>query len=202
MGLSAVQMEQKVKSNPNKILQLNEQLLKGTDLKNEDLLMLYYGSAFLDNYNPDEELLMFEKYDKLTEQEKYRDAANNAAALARKYPGNLKSLLLTAMAFDRADDDENAKKYYKMYYSLLKIILFSGDGTSEKNAFVIRNTDDESLVMRYFKRNISNRSRQTTFSLPFDVIDYNFEGEEKKSGKVFFNIYLPFDSGVGSLFEQ
>ena len=122
-----------------------------TTLTIEDYSILYYGEAYRSSFKPknrhdsirvlnsylntDKELIDFERvlgYTKL---------------ILEEYPFNIDQIFMTAIAYEQLGEENLSKMWFYKYDKLITTILNSGNGKSEKTAFIVTKIPDEYSII-------------------------------------------------------
>ena len=136
------------------------QIYKNDDpmLRVDDIALVYYGQAFLPQYNPgkDEKLLK-----KLHDEKKNVEIYNVAKNILEYNPVSLNALFSIYIASkELGKSDEECLSYLKKYQSIIDMICKYGDGKSSDTAFRIITPDDQDYIV-YGKLQIDNVLSQT-----------------------------------------
>ena len=138
------------------------QIYKNDDpmLRVDDIALVYYGQAFLPQYNPgkdeNEKLLK-----KLHDEKKNVEIYNVAKNILEYNPVSLNALFSIYIASkELGKSDEECSSYLKKYQSIIDMICKYGDGRSSDTAFRIITPDDQDYIV-YGKLQIDNVLSQT-----------------------------------------
>lgn len=138
------------------------QIYKNDDpmLRVDDIALVYYGQAFLPQYNPgkdeNEKLLK-----KLHDEKKNVEIYNVAKNILEYNPVSLNALFSIYIASkELGKSDEECLSYLKKYQSIIDMICKYGDGRSSDTAFRIITPDDQDYIV-YGKLQIDNVLSQT-----------------------------------------
>ena len=138
------------------------QIYKNDDpmLRVDDIALVYYGQAFLPQYNPgkdeNEKLLK-----KLHDEKKNIEIYNVAKNILEYNPVSLNALFSIYIASkELGKSDEECSSYLKKYQSIIDMICKYGDGRSSDTAFRIITPDDQDYIV-YGKLQIDNVLSQT-----------------------------------------
>jgi uncharacterized protein DUF4919 len=176
--------------------QLSERFSLGdTTLTLEDLGTLYYGSAFLPNFDPYREERIIDAADALARREKAYDALSLLDNFLSRNPASLRALLEMAYNSWVVNDTASTGPAYQKYYQMLKVPMASGTGESPETAYVIRSVQDQELVLNELnlvgmKENLVMRNGQS-----FHVVSSAKENDLKTRKDVYFNVELPLKRG-------
>ena len=138
------------------------QIYKNDDpmLRVDDIALVYYGQAFLPQYNPgkdeNEKLLK-----KLHDEKKNVEIYNVAKNILEYNPVSLNALFSIYIASkELGKSDEECLSYLKKYQSIIDMICKYGDGKSSDTAFRNITPDDQDYIV-YGKLQIDNVLSQT-----------------------------------------
>lgn len=189
-GISLDTIKQWVHDKPEYFKALTRKFQK-TDLTDAQMVMLYYGTAYLSSYQPkkaDKELEII--YDLMGNLD-YDSGLKAAESLMKKYPVNARLYMLAGYAAKKIGDEKKSAAYYKKYGDLIRVPLYSGDGKSFEKAFVVRSTSDEFLILN--QKNLELLTQEVRYynKMPFDKIVVNRKQTPDKKEEIYFNIYQP-----------
>lgn len=141
---------------------------------------LYYGYALQKAYP--EELEADASAECLKDYHKgnYPEAIEIGQKALREDPTNLKLLVVIANCYSKLRLEETGFHYYKMYFRLLETILASGDGLTEKTAFVVLHEDDKYQIVNELKLKISGEALLTD---RLDVVTIDTSTQRPKKGE-------------------
>ncbi|ROI01340.1 DUF4919 domain-containing protein [Chryseobacterium sp. G0240] len=134
---------------------------------------LYYGR----NFRNDKVAISDESFKSLVEafkQDNFTDCIKQGKALYDKDPTNLDILLILLRAYDSIKDGTNFMHHLSQFRSLAEGIKSSGDGKSEKTAYVVNTMGDEYILLNIL--NIGKeyiRDSKTAKDGMFDIWDKN-----------------------------
>ena len=129
-------------------------------LRIDDIALVYYGQAFLPQYNPgkDENEKILKK---LHEEKRNVEAYNVAKKILAYNPVSLNALFSIYIASrELGKNEEECNSYLKKYQSIIDMICTYGDGKSSDSPFRIITPDDQDYVM-YGKLQIESVISQT-----------------------------------------
>lgn len=142
---------------------------------------LYYGR----NFRTDKVTISEEGFKKLAEafkQNNFEDCIRQGKALYDKDPTNLDILLILLRAYDSLKDGSNFMHHLNQFRSLAEGIKSSGDGKTEKTAYLVNSVGDEYILL-----NILNIGKEyTRGSKPSK--DGLFDIWEKEGNKIYIKI--------------
>ncbi|MEL7121906.1 MAG: DUF4919 domain-containing protein [Bacteroidota bacterium] len=165
-----------------------------------DLLVLYYGSAYTENYSPYGEKLLIEMIEKSMEEEKYEEAIQQGLALLKDYPASAELYYNVSIAYLLNGDTLTGQKFFDNYASLISIPFFSGNGIESDSAFVVRCVADEYLIMQEMGYEREEQSLIDIDGIPYDLMKVVDEDGNKAS--LYFNIYQPYVLGMKNMFDE
>lgn len=116
-------------------------------LRVDDIALVYYGQAFMPQYNPggDENEKTLKKF---FEEDNYAEAYKTAKKILEYNPVSLNALfnlIKTSKALNKSEEEYNS--YVKKYLGIIDMIAQYGDGKSSKSAFRIITPDDQDYVL-------------------------------------------------------
>ena len=116
-------------------------------LRVDDIALVYYGQAFMPQYNPggDENEKALKKF---FEEDNYAEAYKTAKKILEYNPVSLNALfnlIKTSKALNKSEEEYNS--YVKKYLGIIDMIAQYGDGKSSKSAFRIITPDDQDYVL-------------------------------------------------------
>lgn len=116
-------------------------------LRVDDIALVYYGQAFMPQYNPggDENEKALKKF---FEEDNYTEAYKTAKKILEYNPVSLNALfnlIKTSKALNKSEEEYNS--YVKKYLGIIDMIAQYGDGKSSKSAFRIITPDDQDYVL-------------------------------------------------------
>ncbi|MFQ5446788.1 MAG: DUF4919 domain-containing protein [Saprospiraceae bacterium] len=166
-----------------------------TTLTLAELGTLYYGSAFLPEFDPYREERIIDAADALARREKPYDALNLLDNFLSRNPASLRALLEKAYNLWVVDDSLETGPAYKRYFQMLKVPLASGTGESPETAYVIRSVQDQELVLNELNLVGMNESLIMRNGQSFHVVSSAKENDIKNRKNVYFNVELPLKRG-------
>ncbi len=179
----------------------NVWLKKPSKIKEDELMLLYYGSVFMKNYDPVKEDIAVEQIAKLIGQMDFQNAILEGKKLLQIYPLNSRLHLLLGYAYKRTGERQKSKFYYKKYGDLLRIPLYSGTGKDFENAFIVRIISDEYLILNQKNLELVRQELRYHNRMPYDVLLIKSVSKDNKrmnvlpKEKLYFNIYFPYFIG-------
>lgn len=116
-------------------------------LRVDDIALVYYGQAFMPQYNPggDENEKALKKF---FEEDNYAEAYKTAKKILEYNPVSLNALfnlIKTSKNLNKSEEEYNS--YVKKYLGIIDMIAQYGDGKSSKSAFRIITPDDQDYVL-------------------------------------------------------
>lgn len=174
-----------------------------TTLEFWDYYILYYGSAFQEDYAPYSEGPLLNEVRDLLEKEKWEEAIAKATGIIKSNPAFADMYYQLGVAYDQQGDSVKARRHYLNYVNLLSVPFNSGNGTSFDSAFVVRSVGDEYLILEILDLNSTSQSLVHKDGIPYDVLEGHGTAEsgEEIQKDVYFNIYQPFTIGLTRMFD-
>ncbi len=166
---------------------------KNSGLSNmHELLTLYYGQAFQDDYAPYDTAWLNE-ISALREEGKLMEALDKAAEIYEQRPAYLPALhSLTSIGRDAQAEESVISSINKRIGSLLAAILYSGNGKSPQTAFIVTSVSDEYMLMQmYLELEYSNKSLLENNGKYYEVFTVT-PNDNYSSDKIYFDITIPF----------
>ena len=169
---------------------LNRFIEADSTLSSKQLHFLYYGKYSQTFYHP------YDPVDGQTEMYNSIELKEFDAALIygqRAFdldPLDLKTLFGLSLCHYYLGNEIKMDKYLLMYYSLISVILESGTGTSEEEAFVVMSISDEYELINTLHKKVK---KQKLINGTTDLI-YLQKSKDKELNflkKLYFNIELP-----------
>ncbi|MCB0540044.1 MAG: DUF4919 domain-containing protein [Bacteroidetes bacterium] len=202
-GISLEELKGEVLNNKHVIVETNQRCINlDTTVNIRDLFLLYFGSAFYDNYNPYAESLAYSIIESLYEEKKFKEVIEECNNIIKDNPGIIKPFSYIGEAYYQLGDSAKARLAYTVYYNLLSLPFYSGNGTCYDSAFVVRSISDEYTIMHELGLNSIGQSLNYNNNIPFDILyTQNAEDNEEETG-YYFNIYLPFSIGLKEILKS
>lgn len=161
-----------------------------TALTSKQLHFIYYGKftqSFYRPYDPVEGQL--EMYNSI-EQKEFNAALIYGKRAFDLDPLDLKTLFGLSLCYLYLDQEEEMNKYLWCYYSLIAVILESGQGSSIENAMVVMSVSDEQEIINSLHKQIKKQKLlEGTTEVVF--LEKSKEKEMNAIKKLYFNIELP-----------
>lgn len=144
---------------------------------------LYYGRNFRGNRvtTSDEG---FKNLAEAFKQNKFEDCIKQGKALYDKDPTNLDILLILLRAYDSMKDGNNFVHHLNQFRALADGIKSSGDGKSEKTAYLVNSVGDEYILLNIL--NIGNDYTRGSKPSKNGMIDVWEKGDQKIYIKVLY----------------
>ncbi len=175
-----------------KYFQYLKRKFQKTDLPQDELILLYYGSAFLKEYKPKDANSDVEVLSKYIGQMDFESALKTGESLIPKYPVEARLYMLTGYAAKKMGDKKKSKFYYKKYADLVRVAMYSGSGKSFDDAFVVRSSSDEFLIINQKNLEVLRMEVRYNKKRPFDKMLLAPKSNPNDKQEIYFNIYLPF----------
>ena len=208
-GISLDTIASYVKKHPKYFEHLAKKIRqRNQTMPSEELTLLYYGSAFMKNYNPKDEDKAVEKIAKQMAEFDYSGAIIEGKKLLKVYPVNARLYMLLGYAYKKIGEKSTSKWYYKRYGDILRVPMYSGSGKDFDNAFVVRIISDEYLILNQKDLEMNEQAVRYHNRYPFDVLQVQKVSKNNKRAKnlskqkIYFNVYLPFFVGEGKTFKM
>ena len=177
-------------------------------IKEDELMLLYYGSVFMEKYKPVQEDKAVEHIAKLIAELDFQNAIKEGEKLQQVYPLNSRLYLLLGYAHKKIGLRQKSKFYYKKYGDLIRIPLYSGSGKNYDKAFIIRIVSDEYLILNQKDLELVRQEVHYHHQMPFDVLLIKPRSKNNKrmtslpKEKLYFNIYLPYFIGEHKTYKM
>ncbi len=174
----------------------------------DDMMLLYYGSAFMTGYDPVKEDKAVEKIARHMAEFDFENAVKEGEKLVDVYPLNSRLYMLLGYAYKKMGLPVKSKFYYKKYGDLLRVPLYSGQGKNFDDAYVVRIISDEYLILNQQDLELVQQEVRYSRQLPFDVLSVKPKSKENKrfthlpKDKCYFNIYLPYFIGQHKTYKN
>ena len=201
-GLPVDTLKTMVQKHPKYFEHLKNVWLKQPDkMKEDELMLLYYGSVFMKKYEPAKEDKAVERIAKLMAEFDFQNAIKEGKKLLQVYPLNSRLYLLLGYAHKKLGMRQKSKFYYKKYGDLIRIPLYSGTGKNFDKAFIVRIISDEYLILNQKDLELVMQEVRYHHQMPFDVLLIKPVSKDNKrmtalpKEKLYFNIYLPYFIG-------
>ncbi|MBD3638993.1 MAG: DUF4919 domain-containing protein [Crocinitomicaceae bacterium] len=175
---------------------LRERVLqKDTSLTHQEFYHLYYGTVFQKYYYPygtsnakKDFLVAYEKHD-------YEKALKKGDTALMQNPVDLEILLKMSISCLKLERNEEKRYYGKLYYSLLDVIYYSGDGKYAESAYVVISVDHEYHIAGDLGLRVTNQQLISDCDLlTFSKKDQARIKGRKKIKELYFNVRMPLMS--------
>jgi len=208
-GLPLDTLKVMVKKHPKYFTHLKNKWQKEPGKMSQDELMLaYYGSTFLPDYQPVKEDKAVERIAKTMAELDFNNAIIEGENLISVYPLNSRLYMLLGYAYKKIGERQKSKLYYKKYADLLRIPLYSGTGKNFENAYIVRTISDEYLILNQNDLELVQQELRYNRRMPFDVLLIKPKSKDNKRAKVlpkekmYFNVYMPFFIGQHKTYKM
>ncbi|TDX84346.1 DUF4919 domain-containing protein [Epilithonimonas xixisoli] len=149
-----------------------------------EAIHLYYGRNFI-NKTISTNDKAFKDLLEAFKLEKYDETAAKAKDLLFTDPTNLDLLMVMLQCYDRQKDIKNFSHYYGQFQILTRAMLDSGDGKSEKSAYLVNSVGDEYILINVIQiPREATRSSKPAKGGMFDIWENN---NKKTYIKVIYN---------------
>ena len=149
-----------------------------------EAIHLYYGRNFI----PKTISTSDDSFKNLLEdfkQEKYDETIVKTKNLLSVDPTNLDLLMIMLQCYDHQKDIKNFSHYYGQFQILTRAMLDSGDGKSEKSAYLVNSVGDEYILINVIQiPREATRSSKSAKGGMFDIWESN---NKKTYIKVIYN---------------
>lgn len=115
-----------------------------------EAIHLYYGRNFISKKISTNDEAFKNLLDDF-KQEKYDEVIVKAKNLLFTDPTNLDLLMVMLQCYDRQKDFKNFSHHYSQFQILTRAMLDSGDGKSEKSAYLVNSVGDEYILINVIK---------------------------------------------------
>ena len=189
-------IKQHVVDDPDYLLMLNNKSIYADSVLDiGDYFDLYYGSAYLEGYNPYFERTAAIAAYELLQEEKYKDAIEMCKSLITTNPGFLRPFYFMGIAYNMLGDTSTGRKYFERFYDFLSLPFYSGDGSCPDSAFVVRSIDDEYLIISELELSTSSQALIFEDDIPYDILYVTSDSDTTKR-EMYFNIAQPYLLGL------
>lgn len=162
-----------------------------TTLTPSDYVLLYYGNAFFDKYNPYGIADGEEEFNKLYGEEKFKQAIPFGEKALAENPINLKTWFRMLICHHMLGEKDKAGQYAYFYYRLLAVIYASGDGRSMETSWVVLKVSDEYAILADMELDVQMQALvNTTDVMTISKKQKKVKGQ-KRIKKLYFNVQIP-----------
>jgi hypothetical protein len=134
------------------------------------------------------------------QEKKYEKAIQYAEKIMKAKYVDINAHLIASAAYKEMGNTEKERFHRYVAEGLIKSILGSGDGKSEKTAFVVISTDEEYVILRVYGLMPQSQALLNADGHHYDRLDaVNPKTKEKVT--LYFNIDIPFGS-LEKLFKK
>ncbi len=190
-------------TNPGLYLELGDRFrANDPTLEGMDYLLLYYGSAYTEDYSPYGENSVNRALEELIDQEKYQEAVEMGLGVINDNPSFVEMYYNLSVSYHLQGDSLAAQSYFDKYGALLSIPFYSGNGLEKDSAFVVRSVADEYLILQEmgYRLNSQHLIHDKDTGLPYDLM--KVVDEAGNEAEFYFNIYQPFTLGMAKIFGE
>lgn len=173
-------------------------------LKPAEVVNLYYGQMFQDDYSPYDMIMWRSGIDKLVDNGKFKEAIGTCINLLEQRPAYLPLLDYTIQVCQKGKFDQNAiKALDSNRANLLVAILVSGMresstiddmGKSPKCAYIVTSISDERIFLYHVLRLQSMKQALITEGEKRYDIRYVEPNDRFNGTEVYFDVTLPFNT--------
>lgn len=173
---------------------LNRFKANDTTLTLNNYLVIYYGQAFRDDYKPNarhDSIRAFNMYmNRSIDSIDFRKVLNYTKMILNDFPLNIDQIYFTGIAYKKLGIRDSSKIWFYKYDKLIRSIMTTGDGKSEKTAFIVTKVSDEYSIINAFGFRVTGQSLTNKKMKYYDLMSVaqNNYGIDK----LFFDINLFF----------
>ena len=207
-GINIDTLAQMVHKHPKYFEHLKKTWLENPlKVSDDQLILLYYGSAFMKDYHPKTEDKAIETVALKTGELDFETAVKEGEKLKKIYPLSARLYMLLGYAYKQTGMPDKSKFYYRLYGKILRVPLYSGTGKSFEKAYIVRITGDEFLILNHLDLELLLQELRYHRQIPFDVMRIKPRSKENKriqnlpKEKLYFNVYLPVMIGQGKTYQ-
>lgn len=155
-------------------------------LTEDDFEAFYYGSVFIDSYDPEKISQAEESIREANYSHDYLRAYEIADSLLKVYPASIQAYFEKGFACFNLKRFEEETFNNKRYKVLVRTILHSGDGKSITNAWYANLSNDEYEVVKYLQLEIKEVKELDVKEQFYDV--FYLKSNKAKMKEAFFNV--------------
>lgn len=160
-------------------------------LSPENIVNLYYGQAFQEDYSPYDKLIWQDKIDKIMEEHGAKTALAICVRLLEERPAYLPLIEYTINMMDMAETDKKLKLALIMNkVHILVAIAKAAEGTME-SPFIVTSVSDEYLLMSVMRLKSKKQALIEDDGHYYDMHEVE-PNDNYKSDKIYFDIDLPY----------
>ena len=116
-------------------------------------------------------------------EKKFKEVIEECNNIIKDNPGIIKPFSYIGEAYYQLGDSAKARLAYTVYYNLLSLPFYSGNGTCYDSAFVVRSISDEYTIMHELGLNSIGQGLNYNNNIPFDILyTQNAEDNEEETG--------------------
>lgn len=169
---------------------LERQFFNFKKLSPQDLVNLYYGQAFQEDYSPYDKIMW--PFGEMVKEGKMREALAACISMLEERPAYLPLLSYTIDLAETAKIDEDIlMALITNKVKLLLLIFDSGRGDSLQSPLIVTSVSDEYHLMNSLKLEIKKQSLIEEGGKFYDIQEV-VPNELYKADKIYFDINLPF----------
>lgn len=172
--------------------QLTRYLTNDTTLTVDEYVNLYYGQALRDDfraYASHDSVRVLNNYlRKSKDTIDFHKVIYYTTMILKDYPFDIERIFITGAVYDKIGFQDSAAVWFNKYHKLISAILTSGDGLSEKTAFVVTQVADEYAVLEAFRLQVTGQSLIIKKKKHYDLM--SVAPNARKIKQLYFNIDL------------
>ena len=169
-------------------------LTNDTTLSLDDYVIIYYGQAFIDNYKPNaihDSVRALNMYlNTSRESVDFQKVLNLTKQILNDFPFNIEQIYITGIAYDKIGEHDLSKLWFYKYDKLIRTIMSSGDGKSEKTAMIVSKVTDEYSILNALGLSFTGQALTSKKKKYYDLM--NVEQNDYGIDKLYFDINLFF----------
>ena len=173
---------------------LNRFKANDTTLSLDNYLVIYYGQAFRDDYKPNarhDSVMVLNKYlNKGIDSIDFRKVIKYTKMILNEFPFNIDQIYFTGVAYKKLGIKDSSNIWFYKYDKLIRSIMATGDGKTEKSAFIVTKVSDEYSIINAFGFQVTGQALTNKQKKYYDLMNVaqNSYGVEK----LFFDVNLFF----------
>lgn len=172
----------------------NRYLVNDTTLTLDDYVLIYYGSAFKDNYMPNARHDSVSFLNKLIRNAKdsldFIKALSYSYMILSEFPLDIERIFLNAYVYKQISQNDSSNVWLYKYDKLIRTIMTSGDGESEETAYVVIKVSDEYTLLDAFGLDFEKQALVGKKGKYYDKMTVSSEKKGKED--VYFDVNLFF----------
>jgi hypothetical protein len=165
-----------------------------TSLILEDYIKIYYGQAFRNNYRPsarhDSVRILNMYLNRGLDSIDFNKVLNFSKLILKDYPFNIEEIFITAIAYNKLGLQDSSRIWLYKYDKLIRAIMSSGDGKTQKTAFIVTKVTDEYSIINALGLQFAGQALVGKKKRYYDQMD--LAQNEYGIEKLYFDINLFF----------